>query len=368
MGLQTTKYMTDSTTSSASRCIIHLDLDAFFCSVEVLNNPDLNGKPIVVGGQPDQRGVVAAASYPAREFGIHSAMPMAQAVKRCRELIILPPNFKRYKSFSRIVMGLIREAAPVVQQVSVDEAYMELTSDISEWEAGIDIGKSLQQRIRKDVGLSSSLGISTSKMVAKIASDFDKPNGFTVVPPGEEQAFLAPLPVGKVPGIGPKTVERLQTLDIKTVRDLRKTPEDRLRRVFGKWGLDMVQWARGIDIRPVIEERETKSVSKERTFPKDISDEKELGDVLEQLGAGVARALKEKSLKGQTVTIKLRDPDFQTITRQVSIPAPTNAENVIIKTAQKLLFANWMPGDPVRLFGVGVSGLTRPRGQMELEL
>nr|MBC8400223.1 DNA polymerase IV [Candidatus Neomarinimicrobiota bacterium] len=238
------------------RAIIHVDLDAFFCSVEVLQDPSLKDKPLVVGGKSDQRGVVAAASYPARKFGIHSAMSMYQAEKRCPDLIIKPPRFKAYKTYSRIVMGILRNASPVIQQVSVDEAYLDLTQQIEQWSRAESKLRAVQRKISRDIGLSASVGLGTNKMIAKIASDLEKPNGFTIVPPGTERTFLEPLLVNKIPGIGPKTVNKLAGLKVKTVKDLVQVSEIELAEKFGKWGRDMYRWARGIDDRIVHEGHE----------------------------------------------------------------------------------------------------------------
>ena len=202
------------------RAIIHLDLDAFFCSVEVLKNPKLSGKPIVVGGQPDKRGVVAAASYPARKFGIHSAMPMSRAVKLCKDLIIIPHGFKSYKTYSMIVMKILEQETDLLEQISIDEAFMDVSSRISKWEDVVQVSKSLQNKIAVNIGLSNSIGVATNKMIAKIASDFDKPNGMTVVPPGEEKSFLASMAPQKISGIGPKMAEKLKELNAGEITNM----------------------------------------------------------------------------------------------------------------------------------------------------
>ena len=340
---------------SNSRAIIHLDLDAFFCSVEVLKNPKLSGKPIVVGGQPEQRGVVAAASYPARKFGIHSAMPMSRAKRLCKNLIILPPNFKSYKTYSIIVMKILEIESDLVEQISVDEAFMDVTSRISDWNEAVNIAKVLQNKLSVNLGLSSSLGVATNKMVAKIASDYNKPNGLTVVLPGEEKSFLAPLKPQKISGIGPKMAEKLSKMNVNTIRDLNKIPLNILVANFGKTGTVMAQWAQGIDDRPIQISREIKSISNERTFPKDISSKNELIMVLTQLCEKVTSRLIEKKLSAKRVFIKVRYYDFDTHTSQKSLVESTDSIEKIKDVAKDLFIYSWADKKPIRLLGVGVS-------------
>ncbi len=340
---------------SNSRAIIHLDLDAFFCSVEVLKNPKLSGKPIVVGGQPEQRGVVAAASYPARKFGIHSAMPMSRAKRLCKNLIILPPNFKSYKTYSIIVMKILEIESDLVEQISVDEAFMDVTSRISDWNEAVNIAKVLQNKLSVNLGLSSSLGVATNKMVAKIASDYNKPNGLTVVLPGEEKSFLAPLKPQKISGIGPKMAEKLSKMNVNTIRDLNKIPLNILVANFGKIGTNMAQWAQGIDNRPIQISREIKSISNERTFPKDISSKNELIMVLTKLCEKVTSRLIEKKLSAKRVFIKVRYYDFDTHTSQKSLVESTDSIEKIKDVAKDLFIYSWADKKPIRLLGVGVS-------------
>jgi DNA polymerase-4 len=340
---------------SNSRAIIHLDLDAFFCSVEVLKNPKLRGKPIVVGGQPEQRGVVAAASYPARKFGIYSAMPMSRAKRLCKNLIILPPNFKSYKTYSIIVMKILGIESELVEQISVDEAFMDVTSRISDWNEAVNIAKVLQNKLSVNLGLSSSLGVATNKMVAKIASDYNKPNGLTVVLPGEEKSFLAPLKPQKISGIGPKMAEKLSKMNVNTIRDLNQIPLNILVANFGKTGTVMAQWAQGIDDRPIQISREIKSISNERTFPKDISSKNELEMVLTQLCEKVTSRLIDKKLSAKRVFIKVRYYDFDTHTSQKSLVESTDSLEKIKDVAKDLFTYSWADKKPIRLLGVGVS-------------
>ncbi|MBU0529015.1 DNA polymerase IV [bacterium] len=349
------------------RAIIHLDLDAFFCSVEVLNNPKLSGKPIVVGGKPEQRGVVAAASYPARKFGIHSAMPMSRAMRLCKELIILPPNFKSYRTYSMIVMKILEQEADLVEQISVDEAFMDVTSRISDWNEAVNIAKKLQNKLSANIGLSSSIGVATNKMIAKIASDYDKPNGLTIVMPGEEKSFLFPLKPLKISGIGPKIAEKLSEMNVNTIRDLSKIPHNILEAKFGKIGIVMAQWAQGIDNRPVQVSREIKSISNERTFAKDISSKNELIMILTQLCEKVVNRLTDNKLKVKRVFIKLRYYDFDTHTTQRSLSEPTDSLDIIIDVAKELFTFAWTDKKPIRLLGVGVSNFDDEKsGQTEL--
>jgi len=353
--------------TSSPRAIIHLDLDAFFCSVEVLKNPKLSGKPIVVGGQPDKRGVVAAASYPAREFGIHSAMPMSRAVKLCKDLIIISHGFKSYKTYSMIVMNLLQQEADLVEQISIDEAFMDVTSRIAKWEEAVEIAKKIQNNISVNIGLSCSLGIATNKMIAKIASDFEKPNGLTVVPPGEEKSFLAPMSPQKISGIGPKMAEILVKINVNTIRDLSKIPLNILDAKFGKVGSAMANWAQGIDERPVQVSREIKSISNERTFPKDISSKEELLMILIQLTEKVVNRLKDKELTAQRVFIKLRYYDFDTHTAQKSLSEPTDSVDIVLNIAKELFIFAWSDNKPIRLLGVGVSNFDDDKkSQVEL--
>lgn len=348
------------------RAIVHFDLDAFYCSVEILRQPGLKDKPVVVGGRAEERGVVAAASYKAREFGIHSAMSMFQAQKLCKDLVILPMQRSLYQMYSRIVMGILKTASPVIEQVSIDEAYLDFTQLIDEWHAVIPMLQALQTKIRRDIGLGNSMGFASNKMVAKIASDYNKPDGLTIVEPGEEAAFLAPLLVRKIPGIGPKMSGKLESLGVQRVGQLAKIPGVELEQRFGKWGSEMARWAKGIDDRPVMTERETKSISQERTFVSDIRDPDELDAVLVKLCSTLAAQLKTENFHAFTVQIKLRWPDFSTMTRQLTLTDATNAESVLIQAARTLLSRVWQPGNPVRLFGVGCSNLTDAGGQLSL--
>ncbi len=356
------------------RKILHLDLDAFFCAVEAQENPALRGKPFAVGGKPDERGVVASCSYEARKFGIRSAMPMARAVRVCPELIIISARHGKYGEISRKVMAKLHDLTPLVEQISIDEAFLDVTLLPEDAES---IARRLQATIRDDLDLPCSLGVANNKLVAKIANNIGKegarargiegpPNAIMVVPPGQEAAFLAPLAVTELWGVGPKTAERLRELGIRTIGDLAARSDAELIRRFGKHGADLALRSKGIDDGPIETERETKSVSRETTYTQDVSDEETLKRTLRSLGDSVGRTLRKHELAGTTVTIKLRWADFTTLTRQVTLPHPTDLDGEIWAAAEALFKANWPPDKRVRLIGVGVSGFESGPRQLGL--
>lgn len=363
--------------SSPPRKILHLDLDAFFCAVEEQHHPELAGRPFAVGGLPRQRGVVASCSYPARRMGIHSAMPMAQAVKLCPRLVILPARIPLYSQVSRQVMQRLYELTPQVEKVSIDEAFLDASSLP---QSGEELARFLQARIRTELGLPCSLGVASCKLVAKIANDVGKsasrveqasqggsigpPNAITLVPFGEEAAFLASLPVEALWGVGPKTAARLAELNVSTIGDLARLPTGELISRFGKNGAELAERARGIDARPIVTVREVKSVSQETTFSRDLREEAGLHRTLGKLCAGVGRDLRSEQLCCQTVRLKIRWPDFQTFTRQVTLPSPTDRDEDIQSAALFLFHKIWNPGQAVRLLGVGASSLGPPIRQL----
>ena len=339
------------------RHILHADLDAFYAAVEQLDRPDLRGKPVLVGGRPEERGVVATASYEARKYGVHSAMPMSVAARLCPEGIIVPPRFDRYSEVSGQVMAIFHDLTDLVEPLSLDEAYLDITAVVAAGVTPLAVALDLKRRVQAETGLTLSVGVATIKSVAKIASDLNKPDGLVAVPPGEESGFLDPLPVGKQWGIGPKTADRLREEGIETIGQLAHQPLDWFVRRFGKRGGSIHARALGKDQEPVQTERVTKSVSAETTFASDISDPERLCAELARLAGNVARHLDRKDLQGRTVTVKLRLADFTTFTRQTTLPVVTHSESTILEKAWRLLSSELTPGRAFRLLGVGVSTL-----------
>jgi DNA polymerase-4 len=348
------------------RVIVHIDLDAFYAAVEALEHPELAGEPIIVGGSPEGRGVVMTASYEARRFGVHSAMPMFRALEKCPQAVVLPARHAEYRKRSRKVMAILNEVSTLVEQTSIDEAYVDLTDHVESWDAAIEKARQIQRRVKEQEGLSSSLGVATNKLVAKVASDRDKPGGLTVVPPGEEAAFLAPLSVRVLWGIGPVTAKKLADMGVDTVGDLASLSEAQLRERFGRHGTGMYRQARGIDRGQVQVEREAKSVSQETTFRQDLRDVNALEKQLKRLSTGVAQRLKRSERAAETVAIKLRYADFATLTRQMTLSVPTDDHEVIYQTALVLFHRTWQRGRPVRLLGVTGRHLSYPPRQLPL--
>lgn len=354
-----------------TRKILHLDLDAFFCSVEEIHDPSLKGKPFAVAGRPDHRGVVSSCSYAARKYGIHSAMPTAKALSLLPQLILVSGRHGNYAEYSEKVMAILDDTSPLVEKVSIDEAFLDV-SDMHQ--SGKQIARSLQDRIWAELDLPCSLGVAINKLVAKVANDFGKsrsnsttaPCAITVVPPGTEAGFLAPLPVQALWGIGPKSAQALHSLGIMTIGDLASMHGSDLSALFGKNAQEIHDRARGIDDSPISLEHEAKSVSNETTFAKDVSDQSFLLEILYQLSEKVGSRLRNSQTAGNTVQVKLRYADFSTITRQVTLPVFTNQDKEIFASAATLFKANWSKGMPVRLLGVGVSGLGTPLRQLDL--
>jgi len=355
----------------ASRRIIHLDLDAFFCSVEELRHPELRGKPFAVGGKAESRGVIASCSYAARMCGVHSAQPTGQALRRCPNLILISGDHHHYSDYSQRVMEIIKRYSGLIEQISIDEAFLDI-SDIPR--PGVEIAREIQQVIRQELDLPCSLGIASNKLVAKIATDAGKeghrgttsPCAVTEVPLGGEAAFLAPLPVRALWGVGPKSAARFQSLGIHTIGDLAREPELNLVKLFGKYGYDLSRHARGIDNSPLEPEHDIKSISQEVTFDRDVGDAKVLDRVLREQAEQVAFRLRKNNLTALTVRIKIRWPDFSTQSRQLSLPQPTSQDAVIVKAALGLLESIWDGTRKVRLLGVGVSGLRSETWQLSL--
>ena len=340
--------------------VMHLDLDAFFASVEQRDKPSLRGRPVIVGGL-GSRGVVSTASYEARTHGVRSAMRMAEARARCPHAAFLSGRFDAYREASGVVMGHLREISPLVEPLSLDEAFVDLAAadiDTTDLEAVRELVASVRREITaRTHGLTASVGVASSKLMAKIASEIDKPDGAHVVAPGTETDVLGPMQVTAIPGVGPATAERLRRIGIATVEDLREPSEDELVRLLGQAsGRSLYRLSRAQDDRAVEAERETKSVSVEDTFTTDVTDRRRLGTEIDRMARGVAARLASAGLSGRTVTLKLRHHDFETHTRSSTLPGPTDSPTTIAATAHRLLDDADLGGG-LRLIGVGVSGL-----------
>jgi DNA polymerase-4 len=340
------------------RAIIHLDLDAFYASVEQLRRPELRGRPVIVGGAGDgrtARAVVSAASYEARHYGVHSAMPLARAVRLCPAAVVVPVDFPAYRQASTRIFALARAVTPLVEPLSLDEAYLDVTATPGE---PPEMAARLRDRIHETTGLHASFGVATSKTVAKIASDLRKPRGFVVVAPGEELEFLRPLPLRTLPGLGPATAATLAGLGLRTLGDLASHPPALLERRLGRAAaLSLTRRAQGIDSSPVTPPTTPKSISREETYDRDVVDPGQLRERARHLSADVGRRLRAAGLSARTVSLKLRDADFTTLTRQRPLEGGSDSDAAITAAAIALLAATRQPGTPVRLLGVGVHNL-----------
>ena len=346
-------------------------MDAFFVSVEELFDPSLKGKPVVVGGRPNERGVVSAASYAARKFGVHSAMPLRTAYKLCPQAIFVDGHPDRYRDCSRKVHEVLREFSPLVEMASIDEAYLDITGTERLYGPPLRAAHILHERMKAATRLNCSIGIAASRLVAKITSDQAKPNGVLWVIPGREAAFLAPLDVRKVPGVGKVTEKNLHALGIRKVGDLARLDDDFLEQRFGKWGLALAGKSRGLDAggwfdTEIGEDEGPKSISHEHTFSEDTADVAVLESTLARLCEMVGRRLREQKLEARTLQLKLRYSDFSTITRAHSIPRPTQLDTEMYEEIRALFRRNWKPGAPIRLLGVHASSWSEGGDQMDL--
>jgi DNA polymerase IV len=340
------------------RTILHVDLDAFFAAVEQRDNPALRGKPVVVGGGgPNDRGVVSAASYEARPFGVRSAMPLRTAAALCPQAIFVPVDGAKYGRVSREVMAILRRYTPLVEQVSIDEAFLDLTGTDALFGSGEVVGQRVKADIRTEIRLTASVGVASNRLVAKIASELRKPDGLVVVPTGEEASFLAPLPIERLWGVGASSRRALADYGVRTIGDLANLPATVLERRFGNQGAMLAARARGVDNAPLSVEAAAKSVSQEHTFDTDTVDWEVLERSLLALSEGVAGRLRKDGLRCSTVSVKIRDSNFVTITRQRSLADPTDLTDVIWRTAVALTRRE-VHGMTVRLLGVAATGLT----------
>ncbi len=336
--------------------ILHIDMDAFYASVEELDNPALKGRCVIVGGQ-SERGVVSAANYEARKFGVHSAMPIFQARKSCPGAVFLPPRMARYGELSELIMSILREFSPLVEPISIDEAYMDISGCERLFGGVGEMARRIKRRIREEVGLSCSIGAAPNKFLAKIASDMDKPDGLTIIAPEAMDSFIQSLSIHKVPGVGKSTGERLRSMGISTLGDVRRYPEDLLVKRLGRFGNRLTQFARGIDQSAVTPDSETKSVSAEETLPSDTGDKEFLKRYLMGQAERIARELRSLGVRGRTISIKIKESDFRQVTRSISIREATQSSDVIIREAVRLL-DGYPISKKIRLIGVSVSHLT----------
>ncbi len=346
------------------RAIMHLDMDAFYVNVHRLSHPEDQGIPLAVGGRPDSRGVIASASYEARQFGVHSAMPSSRALRLCPQLKIVGHDWRQIRECSRQVMAILREFGPV-EQMSVDEAYVDLSADPQPEILPITI----RQRVKDDTGLPASVGLATSKLVAKVASDYDKPEGCTLVQPGDEAAFLAPQPVRVIWGVGPRTAERLASKSILTCGQLAAYDLETLKEMFGQQAHSLQKRALGLDTRKIhVERGQPKSISQEWTFSEDVDDPDILLARIRKQSASVARSLRKRHLVAHTIRVKFRLANFTTFTRQKSVQVGIDDEETLFAIASAIWQENWRSGQKLRLLGVGVSSLETPAArQIEFE-
>ncbi|HEV2117036.1 MAG TPA: DNA polymerase IV [Terriglobales bacterium] len=357
--------------ASHPRIVFHVDMDAFFVSVEELFEPSLRGKAVVVGGQRDERGVVSAASYEARKFGVHSAMPLRTAAKLCSHAIFVDGHPDRYREYSQRVHQVLQDFSPQIEMVSIDEAYLDMSGTERLHGPPLRAAHALHSAIHAQTGLNCSVGIASSRLVAKVSSDQAKPNGVLWVLSGHEATFLAPLAVRKIPGVGKVTEENLKALGINTVGDLAGFDESFLTERFGKWGLAMAGKAQGLDAGAWFDseigaDEDPKSISHEHTFSLDTPDPEVLEATLLRLSEMVGRRLREAGLHARTVQLKLRYDDFTTITRAHTLPRSTQLDIELFEAARKLFRNNWQRGRPVRLLGVHASSFAHEEGQLDL--
>ena len=342
----------------SSRKILHVDMDAFYASVEQRDDPTLAGRPVAVGGSPESRGVVCAASYEARRFGVRSAIPMSRAVRLCPELVVVRPDFKKYGAVSKQVMDLFRTVTPLVEPLSLDEAYLDVTENAWGEPLGVTVARRLKAAIREETRLTASAGVAPNKFLAKIASGWKKPDGLTVISPERVEGFLQGLPVDALWGVGPKTAARLRAAGIARLTDVRTAPDEALRGCVGSWADGLRRLSHGDDDRPVEPNRERKSVSSEETFAKDLTDLQQMRNAVEVLARDAAAFLARRELTARTVTLKLRYADFRTITRSDTRDPSTRDAAEIAARAAALLEKTEAAARAVRLLGVGLHGLS----------
>lgn len=342
---------------NSNRKIVHIDMDAFFASVEQLDNKELRGKPVIVGGTPQGRGVVAACSYEARKYGVHSAMPAARAIRLCPHAVFTRPRMARYREISAMVMAIFREYTDLIEPLSVDEAFLDLTVNKAEEPSASILAQTIRKQIHRRLGLTASAGVSCNKFLAKVATDFNKPDGITVIPPTKVLEFLEQLPIGKFYGVGAATARRMERIGVRNGGDLRRFSRDELTFHFGKSGNFFYDICRGIDPRVVQATRTRKSVGSEVTLPEDILDMEVIADILTDQADAVATTLAAKQFGGYTLTLKVRYDDFSTITRSVTLKSPLFTREELVLALPRLLQGTEAGRRPIRLLGLTVSSL-----------
>ncbi|WP_425059307.1 DNA polymerase IV [Sporomusa carbonis] len=346
------------------RWIIHIDMDAFFAAVEQRDNPELRGRPVIIGGT-GARGVVSTASYEARKFGVHSAMPSIEARRRCPQGIFLPPNHEKYSKVSQQILNIFTGFSPLVEPLSLDEAFLDVTGMEGIYPDPVDIAVRIKERIKTELGLTASAGVAPNKFLAKLASDMRKPDGLMVIKPGQVAQVLADVPVTKLWGVGKATARTLETLGLKTIGQVAKADPEMLARYCGQLGHTLHHLANGEDDRPVVPEWQPKSIGKETTFADNLYSLEELNTELWALVEKVGWRLRRQGLSGRTITVKVRFASFRTITRSRTVPVAVNMDQTIYRTAEEIL-ANIALNEGVRLLGVTVSGLATSGGQISL--
>ncbi|NLV71156.1 MAG: DNA polymerase IV [Actinobacteria bacterium] len=359
-----TQASNSSRPGASCRVIAHLDLDAFFAAVEESRDPSLRGKPVIVGG--GERGVVATANYEARRYGVHSAMPIRTARTLCPHGVFLPGHHDLYRDYSRRLMSLLATYSPLVEQVSLDEAYVDLTGTERLFGPPEMTARLIQKRVKEELGLSISVGLASNKLVAKVASDYEKPAGFTVVPCGREAEFLAPLAVQRLPGVGPALLRQLRSWGVATIGDLARVPLRTLELSLGEWGEALACRARGEDANPVTPGQIVKSISREHTFETDVFDPRLLESTLIALTEDVCRRLRQSALEARTVTIKIRYANFATHTCSHTLSHPTDVDEAFFREVRALFHRHWRKSSCLRLVGVGLSNLAPRAGQDDL--
>jgi len=349
-----------------TRSILHVDMDAFFASVEQRDNPELRGKPVIVGAGPQERGVVSAASYEARKFGVHSAMPSRTAYKLCPQGIFVHPHMSKYSEASKQIMVILESFTPFVQPLSIDEAFLDVSGCIRIFSDAIEIARRIKVKIREQTGLTASVGVAPNKFLAKLASDLKKPDGLAVITEQDKLQVLAPLPVSKIWGVGKVTEKRLHDLGLRTIGDIQRMPVDELRGLIGNTAEHLHALSMGEDSREVETDGESKSISSEHTFDVDTADLDQIKKCLLEQGEEVGSRLRQEKVAARTVQLKLRYADFTTLTRRRTLTQPTQDEMTLYEVAVQLLTAERIQGKRIRLIGIGGSNLVPPEVQTDL--